>query len=179
MSGNHSSSNSASCAATNLGSMYAEHSSWLRSWLYKKLGCSSQAADIAQDAFVRLLQVREKEGALPEIQQPRAYLTRVAGRLVHDHFRRQSLERAYLEALAQIPEDLACSELDRLLLRDALEELDRMLDSLKPAVKSAFLLSQLEGLTYAQIGERLSVTERSVKRYMAQAFEHCLLTISL
>jgi len=37
------------------------------------------------------------------------------------------------------------------------------------------LLSQLEGLRYGEIAARLDVTERSVKRYMAQAYAHCLL----
>jgi RNA polymerase sigma-70 factor (ECF subfamily) len=30
-------------------------------------------------------------------------------------------------------------------------------------------------LTYQDIAERLSVSERTIKRYMAQAYEHCLL----
>ena len=43
------------------------------------------------------------------------------------------------------------------------------------AVRRAFLWSQLEGLGYREIAERLKVSERTVKRYMAQAYEHCLL----
>jgi RNA polymerase sigma-70 factor (ECF subfamily) len=42
-------------------------------------------------------------------------------------------------------------------------------------VRRAFLWSQLEGLGYQQIAERLQVSERTIKRYMAQAYEHCLL----
>lgn len=45
---------------------------------------------------------------------------------------------------------------------------------LKPKVREAFLLSQLDGLTYKQIGERLGVGERMVKKYMAQAMLCCL-----
>ena len=50
-----------------------------------------------------------------------------------------------------------------------------VLDGLKPAIRKAFLWHQLEGLGYAEIGQRLGVCQRSVKRYMAQAYEHCLL----
>ena len=49
-----------------------------------------------------------------------------------------------------------------------------LLDTLKPKVREAFLLSQLDGLTYKQIGERLGVGERMVKKYMAQAMLCCL-----
>jgi DNA-binding NarL/FixJ family response regulator len=30
-------------------------------------------------------------------------------------------------------------------------------------------------MSYPQIAERLNVSERTIKRYMAQAYEHCLL----
>ena len=36
-------------------------------------------------------------------------------------------------------------------------------------------LAQLEGLTYAEIAERLQVNIRTVKRYMAAAYEECIL----
>ncbi len=48
-------------------------------------------------------------------------------------------------------------------------------DGLQAQVRRAFLLSQLDGLGYRDIAERLEVSERTVKRYMAQAYEHCLL----
>lgn len=50
-----------------------------------------------------------------------------------------------------------------------------MLDGLGPKIKQAFLLSQLEGLGYAEIALQLSVSVSSVKKYMAKATEHCLL----
>jgi RNA polymerase sigma factor (sigma-70 family) len=59
----------------------------------------------------------------------------------------------------------------------ALQELDRMLAGLAPKAREVFVLSQLEGLSYAQIAERLGLSERTIKRYMAQAFEHCLVVM--
>jgi len=50
-----------------------------------------------------------------------------------------------------------------------------LLDGLPLAVRRAFLWSQLEGLGYRDIATRLQVSERTVKRDMAQAYEHCLL----
>ena len=49
-----------------------------------------------------------------------------------------------------------------------------MLDGMSPKAREAFVLSQLEGLTYAAIAERLQISERTVKRYMQQGFERCL-----
>ncbi len=53
--------------------------------------------------------------------------------------------------------------------------IDALLDQLPPRVREAFLLAQLDGLTYREIGTRLGVGERMVKKYMARAMAHCLL----
>ncbi len=61
------------------------------------------------------------------------------------------------------------------MLLETLQALDELLDGMPAVVRRAFLWSQLEGLGYREIAERLQVSERTVKRYMAQAYEHCLL----
>ena len=45
---------------------------------------------------------------------------------------------------------------------------------LAPQAREVFVLSQMEGLTYAQIAARTNLSDRTVKRYMAQGFELCL-----
>ncbi len=64
---------------------------------------------------------------------------------------------------------------DGLIILDTLHEIYAMLDTLPPKARTAFLLAQFEGLTYAEIGIRLYVSVRTVKRYMAQAFEECIM----
>ncbi len=49
-----------------------------------------------------------------------------------------------------------------------------MLTTLPDHVRETFLLSQLDGMRYKDIAAKLNVTERTVKRYMALAFTHCL-----
>ncbi len=155
--------------------LYAEHHGWLQAWLRRRLGCAHSAADLAQDTFVRVLL---RPQVLPTLREPRAYLTTLAKGVVSEHWRRQALERAYLEALALMPEALALSPEDRLELLQTLDEIDAMLDGLAPKAREAFVLSQLEGLTYAQIATRMSISERTVKRYMAQGFERCLAVVA-
>lgn len=157
-----------------IADIYSQHRGWLLRWLRGKLSCADQAADLAQDTFLRLLAAPADAQSLRE---PRAYLTTVAKRLVVDHYRRQSLEQAWLDTLAHLPEQLAPSPEDRLELLQTLQRIDAMLDGLAPKVRSAFLLSQLEGLGYGEIAQRLGTSERTVKRYMAQAFERCIMVI--
>ncbi|XAH23262.1 sigma-70 family RNA polymerase sigma factor [Xylophilus sp. GW821-FHT01B05] len=160
-----------------VAALYGDHHPWLLGWLRRKLGGAEHAADLAHDTFVRILsaQARPQELALRE---PRAYLTTVARRLLINHVQRLSLERAWHEAMALLPEPQAPSPEQRLLILETLQQIDTMLDGLPPKAREAFLLSQLDGLTYAQVAARLGVTDRTVKRYMAQAFEQCILLVA-
>lgn len=151
--------------------LYCDHHGWLKGWLRKRLGNSCDAADLAQDTFVRVIKARN---AL-EIREPRPYLSMVAKGLLVDLFRRRSLEQAWLEALADVPPLEQPSLEEQAILLQALLQIDRMLQGLGAKVRQTFILSQFDGLTYPQIAERLNISVRSVNNYMAKAMEHCCL----
>jgi RNA polymerase sigma-70 factor (ECF subfamily) len=150
--------------------LYSEHHGWLKGWLRKKLGCSDMAADLAQDTFVRLMTRPQPEA----LHEPRAYLTTVAKGLLSNWYRRQTLERAYLDALAALPEAQAPSPEHGLLILDTLRQLDIALATLSEKARKAFLLSQLDGLKYEDIATQLGVSVASVKHYMQQGYRLCL-----
>ncbi|OOH80594.1 RNA polymerase subunit sigma [Pseudomonas koreensis] len=151
--------------------LYCDHHGWLKGWLRKRLSNSFDAADLAQDTFVRVIKARS---AL-EIREPRPYLSMIAKGLLVDLFRRRSLEQSWLEALAAMPQEQQPSLEEQAILLQALVEIDRLLQGLGPKVKQTFILSQFDGLTYLQIAERLNISVRSVNNYMAKAMEHCCL----
>ncbi|BBH43645.1 sigma-70 family RNA polymerase sigma factor [Pseudomonas sp. KU43P] len=151
--------------------LYSDHHSWLNTWLRSKLGNAADAADLAQDTFVRLLQRHEQ----PQLNAPRAFLRTIARGLVIDHWRREELHRAYLEALAHLPDGQVPSPEARELLLQLLERIAQMLDGLKPKVRRAFLLAQCEGLSHKAIAEQMGISLRSVERYVADALYHCYL----
>lgn len=164
------------CLSADRGSvatLYLENHAWLRGWLAYRLRSWGRevADDLAQDTFLRILLKRE----LREIGMPRAFLRTIARGLVIDHWRREELQRAYLESIAHLPEAQAPSPEARELVLELLEEISRMLDGLKPKVRTAFLLAQCEDLGYRQIAERMGVSQRSVERYVAEALYHCYL----
>lgn len=165
-------SNTAMPTAQTLHDLYRDHRGWLEGWLRQRMGNGCDAADLSQDTFMRVLASSQR---IADLHEPRAYLLTVGKRLLSNFYQRRSLEQAYLNALALLPEDSAPSPEERWLLLETLQVLDELLDGLPTAVRRAFLWSQLEGLGYQQIAERLQVSERTIKRYMAQAYEHCLL----
>lgn len=150
-------------------SLYSEHHSWLQRWLCRRLGDGFDAADLAHDVFLRLL----SRPFHADFREPRAYLSTVARNLVVEHWRRRELERAWLETLATMPEPETPSPETQLILLEALMQIDHMLDQLKPKVRTAFLLAQLEGLTCPQIAVKMAVSLSTVERYIAAALRHC------
>lgn len=153
-----------------LTDLYAQHHGWLRGWLLRRLGHAGDAADFAQDTYLRVIESRT---ALAEIREPRAFLTTVAKRVVANHLRHREIERAYLETLAHMPQALAPSPEERAIVLETLQEIDTLLDGLPPKVRTAFLWAQLDGMPYAEIAERMGVSLSSVKQYMARAIRHC------
>ncbi|WNN42888.1 MULTISPECIES: ferric citrate uptake sigma factor FecI [Winslowiella] len=152
-------------------SLYSSHHRWLKNWLEFKLGSGFDADDLAQDTFMRIL----AGDSVQQIREPKPFLCTVARRVMVDFFRRNALERAWIDMLAQLPEEHVPSPEQRQCLLETLQQIDAMLDGLGTKVRQAFLLSQLEGLTYPVIAVRLQVSVSSVKKYMAKATEHCLL----
>ena len=153
--------------------LYEDHHGWLCGWLRKRLGCVDHAADLAQDTFIRVLTQRKNL----ELREPRAYLSTIARSLMIDSFRRRALEQAYLQTLAAIPEPVAVSPETRELIIETLMEIDRLLDGLGERTREIFLLAQLDGLSYVEIGRRLQVSVNTVKKHAVRALTHCLLLI--
>jgi RNA polymerase sigma factor (sigma-70 family) len=149
--------------------LYSDHHDWLSGWLRRRLGNSFDAADLVQDVFMRLLVRRQPI----EAREPRAFLSTVAHGLVVEHWRRRELELAWLETLAAQPEPVAPSVENRQIFLETLVEIDRLLDALKPAVRTAFLLAQLDGLSCPRIAERLGVSLATVERHIAKALRTC------
>lgn len=59
-------------------------------------------------------------------------------------------------------------------MREALQQIDAMLDALPAAARQVFLLAQFEGLRYEAIAQRLQLSLSTVKRHMKRALVGCL-----
>lgn len=151
--------------------IYRKHHGWLHRWLCGKLGYSEDAADLAHEVFVRLID----SGNAATLREPRAYLHTMARGLLIDHFRRRDLLRAWQESVATLPEAQMPSAESQAAILETLMRIDALLDRLPAAVRDAFVLSQLHGMTYADIAAQLGVSLITVKRYMLKAFQTCLL----
>ncbi|MCU1728136.1 sigma-70 family RNA polymerase sigma factor [Pseudomonas sp. 7P_10.2_Bac1] len=153
--------------------LYSDHNGWLNGWLRARLGNSSDAADLAQDTFVRVLTARNVEA----IREPRTYLSAIARALMIDKFRRRAVEQAYLDVLMRRPEPVDISPETRLQILETLVAIDTMLDALGKRAREIFLAVQLEGLSYVATAERFGVSVTTVKKHMVSAMTQCLMLV--
>lgn len=153
--------------------LYCDHHGWLQSWLRHRLGNASDAADLAHDTFVRLISGRG-ERRFDSTGEARAYLRTTAQNLCINLWRRQEIERAWLDTLAAMPEALYPSAERQAMVLQALEQIADMLGSLSPKAARAFVLAVVCEMTDDQVAEELGVSGRMVRKYVAQAMLGCL-----
>lgn len=152
--------------------LFRTHGDALRRFLARRVASPETAADLAQEAFLRLL--RAAPAAV--LRDPRAYLYRTALNLLTDH--RRSAARdvgaapappAALEAAA----DPAPSPERHALSREELAVLRRAIETLPARRREIFLLHKLDGMSYAAIAERLGIAKNTVEVQMVRALAHC------
>jgi len=134
------------------------------------LGSWSEAEDIVQETYSRLLAVAELDRIEP---RARSFMFRVATNLAYDRHRRpreQSLEDLGpdSQALAVMAAPDGIVGID-----EALAALGQVLRQLRPRSRQVFLLRAAEGLSYEAIAERLGISKRTVEREMKHALDTC------
>ena len=154
-----------------LSHVYQTHQPTLLSWFKHKLQHHHQSEDLSQEVFYRAL---KSNYCFTSIKEPQAWLMGIAKHVIIDHWRRQHIERLYLEALAHLPEEFYPSAEHEVCIRETLYQVHVMLEKLPQRTAQVFLLSQLDGLTYYAIAEKLNISEATVKRDMKQAFLACI-----
>ncbi|MEJ0037923.1 MAG: sigma-70 family RNA polymerase sigma factor [Gammaproteobacteria bacterium] len=158
----------------------SEHADELLGFLRRRVKSSHDAADLRQEVYLRLYQVR-KTGQVGSL---RAYLYRIARNLLVDVRRQQTVERRLFDtdAAAAANESVLCPEPGPEAVATGAEELELLrgaLAELQPALRDALLWYRLEGLTLREIGARLGVSESMASRYVNKALAHCELRLGM
>ncbi|MDP9507498.1 sigma-70 family RNA polymerase sigma factor [Pseudomonas protegens] len=157
--------------ADTIDALYEGHHGWLLGWLRRRLHCPHNAADLAQDTFIRVLAARTYVAPC----EPRAFLATVARRLMIDSSRRKRLEQAYREELEQWACGLEQVPSPEQILHavQVLEGIDRALARMKPRVREAFILRYMDGFNQSEIATRLGVSLRTIQFDLVLALEAC------
>ena len=145
--------------------LFREHNEALVRFLSARLGSYQDAREVAQEAYVRLLNL-DRPGAANFLK---ALLYKTAANLAIDRLRHRRLVTGHQRAssgaqdLFAAPADAAPAALDDVRI------LSQALSELPGPCRSAFLMSRVESLDSSEIAIRLGVTDRAVRKYIARA----------
>ena len=158
--------------------LFREHNRVLVGYLRSRLGSLQEAKEVAQEAYVRVLQLHEP-GA-PGLL--RAYLFKTAANLAIDRLRHRRV-RQRSEEQPQLFEELNTTggELDdpaeQLLAREQADQLLRFLQELPTKCQQVMNLHRFEGTSQRDVALRLGISERMVRRYVTYAMVFCHLRL--
>lgn len=142
-------------------------------YLRKRTDNASDAADMTQDVFTQWLGYRDQA----KVEQPRAFLFQMARNLLRDHWRRQKVRNAVLEEPSDVEVQVSTAQSNEPLARaqqqQHLERLGVVLEELSPRRREALMLHRFEGLSQAQIAERMGISVSMVEKHIAFALLHC------
>jgi RNA polymerase sigma-70 factor (ECF subfamily) len=139
---------------------YRQHA-W--STAYRFLGDAMDAEDVAQEAFLKILEASPRYRPTATF---RTYLYHVLTRLCIDRIRKN--QPALADDLSNVP-DSSISPAEQLMEREQGKQVCEALDTLPPNQKAAIILRHYEGLSYKEIARVLSVTPKSVERLISRA----------
>jgi RNA polymerase sigma-70 factor (ECF subfamily) len=152
--------------------LFSEQRDALHAFLRRRVQRPSDAAELAQEAYLRMLRAAN----MSLVRNPEAYLYAVANNLAKEHARRVSQDSRALDIDDPVVQDqlavlpTAGGELDRERRLDRLRE---VLDQLSPKCHAAVVMQYWHGLSYEEIAQHLGVSTHMVKKYLSQALLHC------
>lgn len=160
-----------------LAELVHEHGTALEKYLARKLDSPEDAAEVAQEAFIRLHRMEAPQ----ELDNARAFLFQVATNLAIDQLRRRKLHFRFIrsekgQAAGDEPVDvnaIAASPDQIIGARQKLRAIYAAVDEMPLKVKQAFLLHRRSGMSYNDIAEEMQVSVSSVEKYILQALRHC------
>lgn len=153
--------------STSIASLYATEHGRLRRMLIRRGLSAQSAADAVQEAFIRLLRA-----PIEDIRDLRGYLHRTAETVAIDLHRKERRGAAIIDPAALVDENTV----DPMPLADAqvisAEEfavLYAALRDLPPRAREVLILHKFEGLSYAEVADRLGIAKNTVMVHMVKA----------
>lgn len=151
--------------------LFTEHHTTLLRLLTAKLHSENDAKEVAQEAYLKLLEMPEP-GA---ICCPRAYLFRVATNLATDRLRNQQVRRNAERAHTYTMEDLlAAPQPDRILTgSEQLAIVRTAMLELPEKCRIACALYLFAEQSVGEVAKAMNLSARMVRYYVARGLSHC------
>jgi RNA polymerase sigma-70 factor (ECF subfamily) len=138
----------------------------LRRYLTRLLGNTTEAQDVAHDAYLRVYPTGDKSAA----DQPEAVLYTTARRLAINRLKRRSISPFDADGSAvETAASSAPGVAQQVMARQELRLLEAAIAELPEGCRSVLLLRKVELLSHREIAERLGIAVSTVEKQHARA----------
>lgn len=123
------------------------------------------AKELLQDAFFKIWQQREK---LDPSKSFRSFLFTISVNLVYDHFRKLSKDKKHAESVLQTAIDYYTHTEEAINSKESLELIQKAIDQLPPQRRQIYMLCKIDGKSYEQVAQLLSISPSTVRDHMVK-----------
>lgn len=152
-------------AKPNIAAWFDRYHDQLLRFLARGLSDQSDAQDLAQEVFLRILRVEDPD----LIRHPRAYLYRVAVNVIQEwRLRNRRFPVKDDHDLEQEPDD--GGPVEEIEASERAERLNAAVARLPARYRAVLTLRVNRGLTHKEVADELDITPRMVKRDLVKAY---------
>ena len=158
-------------SATTAANLIQQHRDELISYLIQRNHSPELAADILQDAYIRLVNANPSS----EIKNPRAFLYKIVSHLAIDYHRslnRQQARQADESELNNVSDSSPTLE-HQLYTQEQLACLKQAVSELPPKCRQVFIMHKFRHYPYSKISQELNISESTILKHMVKAMKHC------
>jgi RNA polymerase sigma-70 factor (ECF subfamily) len=149
--------------------LYREHHDALVALLQCRLSSRSDAQEIAQEVYVKLLTMTD----LGHVESPRAFVFRMAINLSVDYLRKRVVRANMPPAPAAADPHATPLPEQHLWAGQQWKTVQSALRELPAKTSQAFVMHVLEGRDFSAIAEGMKLSERMVRYHVSRAMAHC------
>jgi RNA polymerase sigma-70 factor (ECF subfamily) len=142
-------------------SVYRLYNQKLYAYILKKTNSEYMAEEVVQLTFIRLWEKRKNLSAEYSIS---AQIFKMAGTILIDQLRKEAISQKHLSIVETESAQPGAQDLD-------LEILEQAIEQMAPVRKKVFKLSKLDGYSYKEIAELLSISPKTVENHMSKALK--------
>jgi len=122
------------------------------------------AQDVVQDVFTHLW---ERRNSISVKENEKSYLFSAVKNKAIENLRKKASDAKVTEVLKQLQGSTVEEQADRLVQR---ERINKSIRQLPPKCQEIFLLSKVNGLTYAEVATELNISVKTVENQIGKAY---------
>ncbi|SDC91822.1 RNA polymerase sigma factor [Pedobacter soli] len=143
--------------------VYSLFNQKLYAYILKKTNSAYMAEEVVQLTFIRLWEKRETLSAEYNLS---TQIFRIAGTILIDQLRKEAVSKKHLSV---VEDDFALkTDTEQ---PEMLHALEQAIEQMAPVRKKVFKMSKVDGYSYKEIAEMLSISPKTVENHISQALK--------